>query len=75
VLLCEAESAQEPAEDERVHHTPEDTGDTASSARVGRLIVTHVGRFLTSQQAVARASTRFDGRIDYAAPGATFSIG
>ena len=75
VLLCEAESAQEPAEDERVHHTPEDTGDTANSAQVGRLIVTHVGRFLTSQQAVARASTRFEGRIDYAAPGAIFSIG
>ncbi|MFI6005727.1 MBL fold metallo-hydrolase [Streptomyces sp. NPDC051366] len=75
VLLCEAESAQPPAEDEQVHHTPEDTGDTASAARAGRLIVTHVGRFLTPQQAVARASARFDGPIDYAAPGATFSIG
>ncbi|MCF1592134.1 MBL fold metallo-hydrolase [Streptomyces muensis] len=74
-LLCEAESAQAPAEAEQVHHTPEDTGDTASAARAGRLIVTHVGRFLTPQQAVARASARFDGPVDYAAPGATFSIG
>lgn len=72
VLLCEAESAQVPAEGEQVHHTPEDTGDTAGA---GRLIVTHVGRFLTPQQAVARASVRFDVPIDYAAPGATFSIG
>ncbi|MFD5162008.1 MBL fold metallo-hydrolase [Streptomyces hawaiiensis] len=48
------------------------TGDTASAARAGRLIVTHVGRFLTPQQAVARASARFDGPVDYAAPGATF---
>jgi ribonuclease BN (tRNA processing enzyme) len=58
-----------------VHHTPEDTGDTASAARAGRLIVTHVGRSLTPQQAVARASARFDGPVDYAAPGATFSVG
>ena len=75
VLLCEAESAQAPSAGEQVHHTPEDTGDTARAAQAGRLIVTHVGRFLTPQQAVARASTRFDGPIDYAAPGATFPIG
>ncbi|GAB2965280.1 MBL fold metallo-hydrolase [Micromonospora polyrhachis] len=74
VLLCEAESAQVPAEGEQVHHTPEDAGDTASAAGVGRLIVTHVGRFLSPQEAVARASTRFDGPVDYAAPGATFEI-
>jgi ribonuclease BN (tRNA processing enzyme) len=75
VLLCEAESDLAPTEGEQVHHTPEDTGDTASAARAGRLIVTHVGRFLTPQQAVARASARFDGPVDYAAPGATFSVG
>lgn len=75
VLLCEAESAQAPSAGEQVHHTPEDTGDTARAARAGRLIVTHVGYFLTPQQAVARASTRFDGDIDYAAPGATFLVG
>ncbi|MEV5546066.1 MBL fold metallo-hydrolase [Streptomyces sp. NPDC052309] len=75
VLLCEAESAQAPAEDEQVHHTPEDTGDTASAARAGRLIVTHVGRFLTPDQAVARASARFGGPVDYAAPGTTFPVG
>lgn len=75
VLLCEAESAHAPTEGEQVHHTPEDTGDTAGAARAGRLIVTHVGRFLTPQQAVARASTRFAGPVDYAAPGTTFDIG
>ncbi|MGI5346835.1 MBL fold metallo-hydrolase [Streptomyces sp. CA-250714] len=74
-LLCEAESAQPPTEGEQVHHTPEDAGDTAAAARAGRLIVTHVGRFLTPQQAVTRASTRFAGPVDYAAPGATFPIG
>ncbi|MER6807800.1 MBL fold metallo-hydrolase [Spirillospora sp. NPDC000708] len=75
VLLCEAESARPPAAGEQVHHTPEDAGDTARSAKAGRLVVTHVGRFLTPEQAVARASTRFDGPIEHAAPGAAFSVG
>ncbi|MGW7346026.1 MBL fold metallo-hydrolase [Streptomyces sp. NPDC054854] len=75
VLLCEADSSQVPTEGEPVHHTPEDAGDTAAGARARRLIVTHVGPFLTPQQSVARAATRFAGPIDYAAPGATFSVG
>ncbi|MFE9539715.1 MBL fold metallo-hydrolase [Streptomyces sp. NPDC006691] len=75
VLLCEAESAQMPVERDQVHHTPEDAGDTASAARAGRLIVTHVGRFLTPREAVARASSRFGGPVEYAAPGSTFEIG
>ncbi|MGI5201990.1 MBL fold metallo-hydrolase [Spirillospora sp. CA-108201] len=75
VLLCEAENAQVPSGEERVHHTPEDTGDTAARAGAGRLVVTHVGRSLMPREAVARASTRFDGPIDFAAPGTTFSVG
>lgn len=73
-LLCEAESASAPTQGEPVHHTPEDAGETARSARAGRLIVTHVGRFLTPDQALVRAGTRFEGLIDYAAPGSSFSI-
>jgi ribonuclease BN (tRNA processing enzyme) len=69
VLLCEAESDQVSAEGERVHHTPEDAGGTAAAARAGQLVVTHVGRSLTPEHAVARASTRFDGPVGYAAPG------
>ncbi|GLY84489.1 hypothetical protein [Actinoallomurus iriomotensis] len=41
----------------------------------GRLIVTHVGPFLTPRQAVARAAARFTGPVDYAAPGTTFPVG
>ncbi|MBN6038323.1 MBL fold metallo-hydrolase [Amycolatopsis sp. 195334CR] len=69
-LLCEADYAQ--AEPDPLHHTPEDAGDTASKAGAHRLIVTHVGPFLTPQEAVTRASSRFDGPVDYAAPGAEF---
>ncbi|WP_149182154.1 MBL fold metallo-hydrolase [Streptomyces sp. TRM49041] len=75
VLLCEADSAQAPTEGEQVHHTPEDAGDTAGAARARRLVVTHVGRFLTPRQAVERASARFAGPVDHAEPGATFSAG
>ncbi|MFH9613322.1 hypothetical protein ACH4MM_06110 [Streptomyces pratensis] len=57
-----------------MHHTPEGARDAAGAALVRRLVVTHVGRFLTPQRAVARASARFDGPVD-ALPGAIFSIG
>ncbi|TDC62085.1 MBL fold metallo-hydrolase [Actinomadura sp. GC306] len=75
VLLCEADSADVPTAGEQVHHTPENAGDTARAAQAGRLIVTHVGRSLTPEQAVASASTRFDGPVDYAAPATTFPVG
>lgn len=75
VLLCEAESDRVPVDEEPVHHTPEEAGETARAASAGRLVVTHVGRFLTPEQAVTRAATRFGGAVDYAAPGASFSIG
>ncbi|MFC5666525.1 MBL fold metallo-hydrolase [Kitasatospora misakiensis] len=75
VLLCEADGAQPPAEGEPLHHTAEDAGRTAEAARAGRLIVTHVGRLLTPEQAVAGAAAHFDGPVDHAAPGSTFEIG
>ncbi|MEV7520503.1 MBL fold metallo-hydrolase [Streptomyces sp. NPDC091371] len=74
LLLCEADSAEAPAGGEPVHHTPEDAGDTASAARAGRLVVTHVGPFLTPEQAVTRAAGRYEGPVEYAAPGAVFVI-
>ncbi|MFJ5985636.1 MBL fold metallo-hydrolase [Lentzea sp. NPDC092896] len=73
VLLCEAESAEKTPD--MAHHTPEDAGETASRAGAGRLVVTHVGRFLAPQEAVARASARYAGQVDYAAPGTTFRVG
>ncbi|MFF3646945.1 MBL fold metallo-hydrolase [Streptomyces sp. NPDC002564] len=75
VLLCEADVAEAPAGEDQVHHTPEDSGDTATAARAGRLIVTHVGPFLTPQEAVDRAAARFRGPVEHAEPGAVFTIG
>ncbi|GHH33948.1 MBL fold metallo-hydrolase [Lentzea cavernae] len=73
VLLCEAESAAEVPD--AVHHTPEDAGGTASAAGAERLVVTHVGRFLSPREAVARASARYGGPVGYAAPGSTLTAG
>ncbi|MDI3405180.1 MBL fold metallo-hydrolase [Streptomyces cavernicola] len=75
VLLCEADLAEPPVPGgEQVHHTPEDAGDTARASGVGRLIVTHVGPALTPGQAVDRASARFGGPVEHAAPGAAFPV-
>lgn len=75
VLLCEADSPADPADGEKVHHTPEDAGATAHSARTRQLIVTHVSRFLTPQEAVTRAATRYNGPISHASPGSNFPLG
>lgn len=66
VLLCEADGA-DPA-----HHTPEQAGVSAAGA--GRLIVTHVGPGITPAEAVARAGTRYEGPVEYAEAGATYTM-
>ncbi len=75
LLLCEAEYAQLPSGEEPVHHTAEEAGDTARQARARRLVATHIGRFLTPGEAVARASARFDGPVEAAEPGSVFVVG
>ncbi|WP_346958286.1 MBL fold metallo-hydrolase [uncultured Arthrobacter sp.] len=74
-LLCESESTAPPRDQLQVHHTPEDAGRTATAANAGRLIVTHVGRFLSPYEATRRAQTEYAGHIEYASPGAVFTIG
>ncbi|GAA1206777.1 MBL fold metallo-hydrolase [Prauserella alba] len=74
VLLCEAESDRTPTAGPQVHHTPEDAADTARAAAARRLIVTHVGRFLTPADATARAGAVLDHDVEYAAPGETFVV-
>lgn len=74
VLLCEAGDDQPPAGLVPFHHTPEDAGQTAARAGVGRLIVTHVNPRIPPDQAVARAAARFAGPVQCAAPGATHLV-
>ncbi|MFC4911631.1 MBL fold metallo-hydrolase [Actinomadura gamaensis] len=74
LLVCEADSAEPLPADERVHCTPEDAGDTARAANVRRLLVTHVGPFLTPAEATARTASRYDGPVDHAAPRSVHAI-
>ncbi|MFD0363636.1 MBL fold metallo-hydrolase [Nocardia sp. GCM10030253] len=74
VLLCEADLIDHPTDEEPLHHTPEDAGNTATAAKATRLIITHISPFLTPTEAITRATTRYSGRIDYATPGTTFTI-
>jgi ribonuclease BN (tRNA processing enzyme) len=68
LLLCEAEG------DDPAHHTPEQAGATATAAAARRLVVTHVGRAVTPRGAVVRAAAHFAGPVEYADPGAAFTV-
>ncbi|MGW0520306.1 hypothetical protein [Crossiella sp. NPDC003009] len=57
-----------------MHHTPEDAGDTARAAGARGLALTHLGRFLSPADAVARAATRYDGPVAYAEPGSRITV-
>ncbi|WP_019631819.1 MBL fold metallo-hydrolase [Actinomadura atramentaria] len=73
LLLCEADGPQ-PADEEHVHHTPEEAGETAAASNATRLVVTHVARATSPAEAVERAASRFAGPVAHADPGAVFVI-
>ncbi|MDN3021119.1 MBL fold metallo-hydrolase [Streptomyces sp. S.PB5] len=60
LFLCEAD-IDAHRDGEQVHLTPEDAGETARTARAGRLLVTHVGPTLTPENATVRAASTFGG--------------
>ncbi|MFF1606920.1 MBL fold metallo-hydrolase [Amycolatopsis sp. NPDC058278] len=66
LFLCEADGPEPSA----VHLTPEDAARAAHGA--GRLLLTHLGPFLTPDEATERAATVHKGSIEVAAPGAVF---
>ncbi|MFE4468411.1 MBL fold metallo-hydrolase [Leifsonia sp. NPDC056824] len=70
LLLAEA-GADEP---DGSHLTPEDAGALAADACAGRLLLTHLALGLHPAEAVRRASTRFDGPVAAARPGALVSV-
>jgi ribonuclease BN (tRNA processing enzyme) len=53
-----------------VHLTPEDAARAAHGA--GRLLLTHLGPFLTPEQATERAATVHKGSIEVAAAGVMY---
>jgi ribonuclease BN (tRNA processing enzyme) len=68
LFLCEADGP-EPSP---VHLTPEDAARAAHAA--GRLVLTHLGPFLTREEAVDRASAVHKGQVEVATPGGVFEV-
>ncbi|MEV6442469.1 MBL fold metallo-hydrolase [Amycolatopsis sp. NPDC051716] len=66
LFLCEADGP-DPSP---VHLTPEDAARAAHGA--GRLLLTHLGPFLTPEQATERAATVHKGSIEVAAAGVRY---
>ncbi|MFF0479035.1 MBL fold metallo-hydrolase [Streptomyces sp. NPDC004284] len=70
LFLCEADGPV-PG-----HHSAAQAGRSAAEARVGRLVVTHVGPgAASSAEAVARAAAEFSGDVVHADPGLRFEAG
>ncbi|MFF0426853.1 MBL fold metallo-hydrolase [Streptomyces sp. NPDC004520] len=68
LLICEADG------DVPGHHSAAQAGRSAAEARVGRLVVTHVGPGVGPADAVARAAAEFAGDVVHADPGARFEV-
>ncbi len=74
LLLCEADATSWPAGEPQWHCTPEDAGTCARRAKVGCLVVTHVGPTLTGREAIRRAAAAFGGTTALARDGGTHTI-
>jgi ribonuclease BN (tRNA processing enzyme) len=70
LLLCEAtHQGPIPADRYEYHLFASEAGSVATTAGVGRLLVTHLGPTLEPTVSIAEAASEFDGPVDHAAPG------
>lgn len=72
--LLLAEVGVSSAQETPVHCTPEDAGRTAMTAGARRLVLTHIGSEMTPDDAVARASTLYEGELSVAQTGLVFDV-
>jgi ribonuclease BN (tRNA processing enzyme) len=67
--------AAPPPEKSRDHHmTAREAGEVAAKARVKRLVLTHLRDDLDPKASQRQAEEGFGGRVELAAPGATFEV-
>ncbi len=74
VLLSEAAFQEGGDNPEDLHLTGRDAGETATSAGVGRLLLTHVPAWYDPAVALAEAVACYAGPAELVAPGATYDI-
>lgn len=75
VLLCEAAFVEGRDHERGIHLTGRRAGETAATARVGRLVLTHVPTWNPPGRAADEASEVYAGLIVTAAPGTVVEVG
>lgn len=74
VLLCEASFRDADDNPPDLHLTGSECGSTASTAGVGRLVLTHVPPWHDAQVALAEARTTWQGPLDLATAGMVIDL-
>jgi ribonuclease BN (tRNA processing enzyme) len=74
VFLCEVGWSARPVGESAWHMTPEDAGNTANAAGVGRLLLTHISPDLERDAARARAHATFGRSVDLAEEGVSVTL-
>jgi len=58
-----------------IHLTGRDAGRTASAAAVARVVLTHIPPWFEPSHALGEAEAAYDGPLELAVPGATYTLG
>jgi ribonuclease BN (tRNA processing enzyme) len=74
LLLVEATLPQPEGEGDRGHQTPEEAGEQARDAGVGKVVITHISDELDQEDARRRASEAFGASVEVAREGAVYEI-
>ncbi|SED75502.1 MBL fold metallo-hydrolase [Ruania alba] len=74
LFLCEAAFSESCDVVRGIHLTGRRAGEAATRADAGRLVLTHVQPWVSSETVLAEALTEFSGPVDLAEPGATWIV-
>jgi ribonuclease BN (tRNA processing enzyme) len=74
LLLAEASFLEIEDYPDHLHLTGRTAAEAAASADVGRLVITHVPPWHSTDDALAEARPHFRGRLDLAAPGQVYEV-
>jgi ribonuclease BN (tRNA processing enzyme) len=75
LFLAEASFRDGRANPPDIHLTGRDVGRAASAAAVARVVLTHIPPWFEPSHALAEAEETYDGPLELAVPGATYTLG